>query len=192
MKTLQYGWSSVNFLSTISRKNLTTRVATHLQNGWLKNNIFLLFLFSCLWLYSNSWSYLLAKKRIIRKILYLNLKAFITTTLKVSYICMTNMKQIIMVHNRKMLDTQGKERRMCDCRKQDCPINGSCLMEIVIYRASVTTKNQTKFYVGSTGLSFKNWYTKHKCSHRHEKHSNMTTLSQYIWKLKNNKVNLKI
>ena len=26
----------------------------------------------------------------------------------------------------------------------------------------------------------------------HEKHSNMTTLTQYIWKLKNNKVNLKI
>ena len=59
-------------------------------------------------------------------------------------------------------------------------------------RASVTTANQTKFYVGSTGLTFKNRYTKHKYSSRHEKHSNATTLSQYIWKLKNNKVNFKV
>ena len=81
---------------------------------------------------------------------------------------------------------------MCDCRKQDCPVNGSCLMENVIYRASVTTENQTKFYVGSTRLTLKNRYTKNNHSFRHEKHSNATTFSQYIWKLKNNKVNVKI
>ena len=72
------------------------------------------------------------------------------------------MKQLIMAHNRKMLDTQDKERQICDCRKQDCPVNRNCLMENVIYRASVTTENQTKFYVGSTGLTYKNRYTKHK------------------------------
>ena len=65
-------------------------------------------------------------------------------------------------------------------------------MENVIYRARVTTENQTKFYVGSTGLTFKILYTKHKHSFKHEKHSNATTFSQYIWKLKNNKVNVKI
>ena len=108
-------------------------------------------------------------------------------TLKVSYSCMPNMKQLIQALNQKMLDTQDKKRRMCDCRKQDFPVNGSCLMENVIYRASVTTANQTKFYVGSTGLTFKNRYTKHKRSFRHA-----TTLSQYIWKLKNNNVNFKI
>ena len=55
-----------------------------------------------------------------------------------------------------MLDTQYKERRMCDCKKQECPVNGSCLMENIIYKATVITENQTKFYVGSAGLSFKN------------------------------------
>ena len=62
----------------------------------------------------------------------------------------------------------------------------------MIYKASVKTANETKFYVGSTGLTFKNRYTKHKHSFRHEKNSNATTLSQYIWKLKNNNVNFKI
>ena len=52
-----------------------------------------------------------------------------------------------MAHNRKMLDTQDKERQMCDCRKQDFPVNGRCSMENVIYRASVTTANQIKFWL---------------------------------------------
>ena len=82
-------------------------------------------------------------------------KVFNRKTLNVSYSCMPNMKQLMMAHNRKMLNTQDKERRMCDCRKQDCPVNGRCLMENVNYRASVTTANGTKFYVGSTGLTFK-------------------------------------
>ena len=75
-----------------------------------------------------------------------------------------------------MLDTQEKERRMCDCRnrKEDCLVNGRCLIENVIYRASVETANKTKFYVGSTGLTFKNRYTKHKYSFRHEKNSHAT------------------
>ena len=119
-------------------------------------------------------------------------KVFNRKTLKVSYSCMPNMRQLIMAHNRKMLDTQEKERRMCDCRKEDCPVNGRCLTENVIYKASVKTANETKFYVGSTGLTFKNRYTKHKYSFRHEKNSNATTLSQHIWKLKNNNVNFKI
>ena len=66
-----------------------------------------------------------------------------------------------MAHNRKMLDTQDKERQMCDCRKQDWLVNGSGLMKNFIYRASVTIENQSKFYVGSTGLTFENRYTKH-------------------------------
>ena len=65
-------------------------------------------------------------------------------------------------------------------------------MEIFVYIATVTTENQTKFYAGSTGLKFKNRYTKHKYSFKLEKHSNATILSQYIWKLKNIKVNFKI
>ena len=31
-----------------------------------------------------------------------------------------------------MLDTQDKERQMYECKKKDCPVNGSCLMENVI------------------------------------------------------------
>ena len=91
-----------------------------------------------------------------------------------------------------MLDTQDKKRQMCDCKKQECPVNLSCQIENIIYKATVITENQTKFCVGSTGLSIKNRYTKHKYSFKHEKHSSATILSQRIWKLKNYKINFKI
>ena len=54
-------------------------------------------------------------------------------------------------------------------------------MENVLHRASVTTKNQTKFYVCSTWLTFKNRYTKHKYIFRHEKHSNTLKLTNKVY-----------
>ena len=62
--------------------------------------------------------------------------------------------------------------------------------ENFIYKVTVKTENHTKFYVGSTGVSFKD--TQQTYSFRHEKHCNATTLSQYVWKLKNNKISYKI
>ena len=91
-----------------------------------------------------------------------------------------------------MLDTQEKEKQMCDCRKQECPVNGKCLTQNLIFKATMKTENQNKFYIGSAGLTFKDRYTKHRYSFKHEKHGNATTLSQNIGKHKNNTVNFKI
>ena len=101
------------------------------------------------------------------------------------------MKQIIIAHNRKLLNMQKKKKRMCDCSKQEYPVNGKCLSENLTYKATVKTGNHTKFNVGSTGISFKDRYTKHTYSFRHEKHCNAFILSQYIWKLKISKSNYK-
>ena len=60
-----------------------------------------------------------------------------------------------MAHNRKMLDTQENKKLVCNCKKQHCLVNGSCLIKNVIYKANFTTENQIKLYVGSTGLTFK-------------------------------------
>jgi len=62
------------------------------------------------------------------------------------------------------------------------------LTESFVYKATVKSVNYTKFYVCITGLRFKDRYTKHKYSFKHEKHA--TTLSQYIWKLEIIKLNL--
>ncbi len=105
---------------------------------------------------------------------------------------MPNIKSRIMVHNRRILEDGETTKRMCNCRKNECPVSNKCLTENNVYKATVVTKNETKCYVGSTGLTFKDRYTKHKFSFNHKKHKNSTALSNYIWKLKDNNIDYKI
>ena len=67
-----------------------------------------------------------------------------------------------------MLDTQEKEKQMCDCRKQECPVNCNCLMQFLIFKVAVKTLIQNKFYIGTTRLMFKNCYRKQRYSFKHK------------------------
>ena len=62
------------------------------------------------------------------------------------------------------------------------------LIQNVIYKATVKTANNTKQYVGSSGITFKSSYTRHKCSFKNHIYSFKTTLSKYIWELKDKKI----
>ena len=83
---------------------------------------------------------------------------------------------------------QENPERTCNCRiKSECPINGKCLTKCLIYQATVKTLDDGKeeTYVGLTENTFKTRYTGHKASFRNESKKHETTLSQYIWTLKN-------
>ena len=55
---------------------------------------------------------------------------------------MPNMKQQTMAYNRRVLGSnEEKHKQMCDCRKQDFPINGKCLTENFIYKAILKYKS---------------------------------------------------
>ena len=71
------------------------------------------------------------------------------------------MGSAIARHNTKILN-DGKESvtsPTCNCRGGtiECPVNGQCLNQNVIYRAAVTTThdNNSEFYTGLTSRSFK-------------------------------------
>ena len=55
-------------------------------------------------------------------------------------------------------------RKTCMTAKNKCLHNVKCLNESFIYRATVTSENNTKSFVGSTRFSFKDLYTKYKFS----------------------------
>ena len=57
-----------------------------------------------------------------------------------SYRCTENMSKIISSHNSKLLREQNKvEERKCSCtNKEECPLGGQCLLEDIIYQATVT------------------------------------------------------
>ena len=76
-------------------------------------------------------------------------KIFNKHTLKLSYSCMPDIKSIISSHNKAVLSnfyqsqTQTNDKE-CNCRKKDqCPLDGKCLTQNVVYQATVTTQTSS-------------------------------------------------
>ena len=114
-------------------------------------------------------------------------------TVKVSYSCMPNMKQVIAKHNSKIRQSpnQQENERSCNCRNTStCPLDGKCLTQNSIYQATVKRQdnNKEETYIGLTEKTFKIRYTGHKSTFNVKKQRASTTLSQYIWKLKDENI----
>ena len=120
-------------------------------------------------------------------------------SMKVGYSCLRNMKKHIDIHNRKLLskhwNKDAQDKRSCNCRKpEDCPVEGKCLEESVVYEADVLSKHGTMSYYGMTARPFKTRYTEHKQSlpsqtskmcplDRKRRYEHKSELSAYCWKL---------
>ena len=112
---------------------------------------------------------------------------------------MPSVKQIIDGHNKAILKKaetttlQRDESKKCNCRKkEDCPLNGECMVDEVVYQATVTTENTTETYIGLTANNFKARYGNHQMSFRHEKRKSETELSKHIWQLKGENKEFKV
>ena len=110
-------------------------------------------------------------------------------TIKLSYSCMPNFKNILSKHNHKLLN-MNKEDQIntgCNCRnKLNCPLNGKCQAQSIIYKATISSPSGTSQYFGSCETDFKTRYRNHTHSFKNIKLKNVTTLSKEIWKLKEN------
>ena len=107
---------------------------------------------------------------------------------KVSYSCMRNVKTSISNHNNQVLKQRAEPPTCCNCRSpSECPLNGKCLAESLVYKAEITTTNvkETKIYIGMTSGTFKKRYANHKKSFNNPRYSTETELSKHIWELKN-------
>ena len=120
-------------------------------------------------------------------------KIFNRNTLKLSYSCMPNVKQIIDGHNKTILkkaeqQDQDNLDRTCNCRKkEECPLNRECLTKEIVYQATVKSQESTETYVGLTSNEFKTRWRNHKISFNKESRKNETELSKHIWQLKDRK-----
>ena len=113
-------------------------------------------------------------------------KLFNTKKVKISYSCCPNMKAIISSHNAKvtrpkeMVDAPG-----CNCRGgvDKCPLNGKCLTESLVYKATVSSNEAEKSYIGQAASTFKLRFNNHNNSFVNPKKKKSTALSSYIWYL---------
>ena len=110
-------------------------------------------------------------------------KLFNRKTVKISYSCTTNIGSIMQAHNKKLISKCNQTNsRTCNCRNKDtCPVPGKCCTQCVVYKAEITTANETVSYIGSTGGEFKTRFNGHTQSFRSEAKKSSTTLSQYVW-----------
>ena len=102
---------------------------------------------------------------------------------------MPNMTKFLSKHNSQISRPNRPPQTrtsMCNCQKKDeCPLPGRCLTDKVVYTATVTDENDNiETYTGLTCKTFKERHYKHKNSFKYQNSDNSTTLSSYIWGLK--------
>ena len=111
-------------------------------------------------------------------------------TVKISYRCMPNMKKEISKHNSNIEKQQRPPLLLPGCNCEDgvdtCPLEGQCLVDKVVYQATVEEDNNVNTYTGLTVNTFKQRYYGHTSSFRHRPTDNKksTTLSTHVWNLK--------
>ena len=91
-------------------------------------------------------------------------KLFNKNNVKVSCSCMPNMEKVISGHNSTLLrnETAPKEERKCNCKRPEyCPLKNECLTKSLVYKATVTTSKDVKFYYGLTEGDFKKRWNSH-------------------------------
>ena len=83
--------------------------------------------------------------------------------------------------------------KKCNCQKRNkkvCQIPGECNQKNVVYQAEVHGDNKVMKYFGSTEDFKQRWYV-HKSS-LEKRPTNHTTLSSYVWKLKDKNITPKV
>ncbi|GFR92820.1 hypothetical protein ElyMa_000876700 [Elysia marginata] len=119
-------------------------------------------------------------------------------TIKLSYSCTPNIKQIISSHNKRIINESSNKARttkLCNCRdKPSCPLQGKCLEQSLVYQATISETNTNKIdtYIGITENTFKTRFNQHMSSFRLHFKKSATALSEHVWKLKDNKKDFKI
>ena len=108
---------------------------------------------------------------------------------------MPNIAAIIESNKKKLReDEHNAMQRMCNCPPRgECPLDGECLAENIVYRATVISQDCRKeTYVGLTATSLKTRLANHKASFKAKEKRNATELSKHIWKLKENNIDYTI
>ena len=117
-------------------------------------------------------------------------KIFNRYNIKLSYSCMPNIASNIKQHNASLLnqsETNGNGN--CNCQKKEsCPLNNACGYKCVVYTAKVNTASEERLYYGTAEGFIKPRISKHNTSFNHRNYEHETTLSTYIWTLKDQNI----
>ena len=104
------------------------------------------------------------------------------------------MWSMIKSHNKKVINKDVKESKSCNCRvKSERPLNSQCQVTDIIYKCTVLSPDKpNKVYLGTAEGDFKKRFYNHRKSFNNEGSANDTTLSKYIWELKEHQIQARL
>ena len=96
------------------------------------------------------------------------------------------MSSMIKSHNKKVINKDVKVSKSYNCRvKSECRLNGQCQVTDIIYKCTVLLPDKpNKVYLETAEGDFRRRFYNHRKSFNNEGSANDTSLSKYIWKLK--------
>jgi hypothetical protein len=111
---------------------------------------------------------------------------FNTKKVKLSYSTCPSMQSVISAHNSKV--TRPREEDVepgCNCRggSVSCPLQGKCQTKSLVYKATVSSQEGLRSYLGQASSTFKLRYNNHKNSFINPTKEHSTALSTYSWNL---------
>ena len=81
--------------------------------------------------------------------------------------------------------TPCNQLALCNCQaKGKCPMKGKCQTMDAVYNCRVTSPESRKIYFGLVEWKWKKKYYNHRKLFTHKRYSHETTLSSYVWQLK--------
>ena len=107
---------------------------------------------------------------------------------------MGNLERLIKSHNQKILNKGNSIQDQCNCVggcKYDLK-GGNCRSENTIYKATVNSDLEKKFYIGLCSTQFRFRYANHKKYFKGGVFKNETELSKYVCGLKRKNIDFKI
>ena len=114
--------------------------------------------------------------------------------MRISYPCTANIENTIKVHNQKIFRQNSGVRGQCGCAC-GCkhPLKGgNCRSKNIVYRATVKSGAETRFYIGLCSTQFRFRCANHKNSFKGGIYKNDTELSKYVCGLKRSGVDYEI
>ena len=107
--------------------------------------------------------------------------------------------QIINNHNKEIVkefhdrtnnnDNNNSKQNECNSKtRMNCPINGLCNLDNVVYLGIIYPKENVKdrkTYIGISSTKWKSRYANHEFSFSYEQLKTQTALSKHLWSLKN-------
>ena len=99
---------------------------------------------------------------------------------------MPNLERKISAQGKSsLMNNSQSQEKSCNCRdKHSCPLGGDCLIQNVVYQATVESAMGKETYIGLTANQFKTRFRNDTVSFRNENKRNATELSKHIWSLK--------